>query len=138
MPKTSVRILYNRFPELARRLPAVALDVAEETVREIDEMVKREMAASGGGRTYTRGGRSHTASVPGAFPAIDTGALAGSMKYQIARGTYTVRYYSDDPKAAYLEYGTSKLLARPFLTPAAERNRKVFLNKMKNLEDRLR
>lgn len=126
MPKTTVRLLFNRFPELARKLPDAALAIAEETVKAIDDTIQTGMAASS------------SPSAPGQFPAIVTGALAGSLHYTIARGTYTIRYYSESFYAPMLEYGTSRMLARPFLTPAAERNRQLFLRKMKRLEDRLR
>lgn len=134
MPRTSVRLIYNKFPDYAKQFPEAALKIAEETVKEIEKTIQSGMRQAGGGRTYTRGGRIHTASAPGQFPAIDTGALAGSMQYQIARGTYTIRLYSEDPKALYLEYGTSKMLARPFLTPATERSRGRFKRRMRALE----
>lgn len=134
MPRTSVRLLYNKFPEIAKKLPAAALKIAEETAKEIEKTIQSGMRQAGGGRTYSRGGRLHTASSPGQMPAIDTGALAASMKYQIARGTYTIRLYTENPYALYQEYGTSKQAARPFLTPAAERSRGRFKRRMRALE----
>lgn len=63
-----------------------------------------------------RGAKTHVASSPGSSPNSDTGALrasigqapAGRLKYHIgASGIY----------AAYLEQGTSKMAARPYIGP---------------------
>lgn len=56
-------------------------------------------------------------SAPGEPPGVDTGALqrsitvqqVGHLRYVVAVGT---------EYAAYLEYGTSNMAARPFLLPA--------------------
>lgn len=136
--RTVARIVFNRLPEIARRLPTAAMEVVKETLEDIDRTVKAGMLSSGSGRTYVRGGRAHTASAPGQMPAVDTGQLIASLKHEIARGKYKGYYYTDNEYAAFLEYGTSRMLARPFLTPGAERARGNFLRKMKNLESRLR
>jgi HK97 gp10 family phage protein len=68
------------------------------------------------GRAYKRGRKFHVASSPGYAPNVDTGALrasvrsrpAGRLAYQISVGT---------SYAAYLEYGTAKMAARPFMGP---------------------
>jgi hypothetical protein len=114
------------------------MEIVEETLQDIDNTVKTGMRASGGGRVYVRGGRAHQASAPGQMPAVDTAQLIGSLKHEIVRGKYVGYYYTENPYAAFLEYGTSKLLARPFLTPGAERARGKFMSKMKRLESRLR
>jgi len=78
------------------------------------------------GRIYTRGGVEHQASAAGEAPATDTGRLIGSGRAdaEILQGDkirglveYTVAY------AVYLEFGTRKMAARPFLVPAIERNK---------------
>lgn len=135
----TIRIVYNRFPDIVRRMPGAAIEAIEETLQEMDKMVKSGMAASGGGRVYVRGGRSHTASAPGQMPAIDTAQLVGSLKHEIARGKYTGYYYTESPVGAHMEYGTSRGIApRPFMTPAAEKARGSFMKRMRKLEDRLR
>ena len=90
---------------------------------------KHSMAMSKSGTIYKRRGISHVASAPGEPPAIDTGQLIGSVRVtrleamRWAVGTNT-------EYAAHLEYGTRKMAARPFLRPAAERARPVFMAKV--------
>lgn len=136
--RTAVRIVYNKFPEIVRRLPGAAREIVEETIDEIDETVKRGMAASAGGRTYVRGGRTHVASAPGDMPAIDTTKLIGSLQKRIISGKAHGFYFTDNAYAVYLEYGTSKMAARPFMHPAADSAKRSFMRKFRRLEDRLR
>jgi len=76
----------------------------------------------GTGRTYTRGNITHTASAPGEPPAVDTGRLRASISFH----TYTnyVDVGTNVEYAAPLEFGTSKMAARPFLRPALQRNQR--------------
>lgn len=136
--RTTVTLTYNIFPEIVRRMAPAALAIIGETLAEMDATVQVGMGAGGSGRVYTRGSRTHTASAPGAMPAVDTGALRASMQHEIARGKYTGTYYTAMEYAPYLEYGTTKMQPRPFMTPAAERARPGFMRRMKRLEDRLR
>lgn len=134
----TVTIVYNRFPEIIAKMPEAAMEIVEETLVEIDQAVKTGMGSGGGGRTYTHGSVVHTASAPGSMPAVDTGALRASLSHQIIRGEYRGIYFTNMDYAPHLEYGTSKMAARPFMTPAAERARTNFMSKMRNLESRLR
>ena len=136
--RTSVKLVYNKFPAIAKQLPKAALEIIEETIDDINETVKHGMASPKSGRVYVRGNRLHTASAPGEMPAIDTTKLISSLQHQIVRGEYKGYYYTESVYAPMLEYGTSKMAPRPFMTPAAERARRAFMRKMKNLEDRLR
>ena len=68
------------------------------------------------GRTYRRGNVTHIASAPGQYPASDTGRLAGSIKAIISGTTAIV-----GTNVAYgpmLEFGTSRMAARPWLLPS--------------------
>lgn len=136
--RTAARLTYNRFPEIARRLPVAAMEVVEETLEDMDRTVQTGMRAGGSGRVYVRGARAHQASAPGQMPAVDLGMLVGSLSHEIIRGRYTGYYFTAVLYAPMLEYGTSRMLARPFLTPAAEQARGRFLSKMRKLESRLR
>ncbi len=73
------------------------------------------------GTVYKRRGIRHQASAPGEPPATDTGSLASSgvadAKGLEAFVVYRMVY------AKWLEYGTRHIAPRPFLFPAAERNR---------------
>lgn len=139
MPRrTTVKLVYNRFPEIVRKLPQAAREIVEESVNELDETVKRGMAAGKSGRTYVRGGRVHVASAPGEMPAIDTTNLIGSLEKLIVSGKAHGYYFTTVDYAPLLEYGTSKMAARPFMHPAADIVRKNFMRKFRRLEDRLR
>lgn len=136
--RTVVKLVYNYLPEIARRLPQAAREIVSETLDEIDDDVRQGMSQSHGGRSYIRGGRVHVASAPGDMPAIDTGELVSSLTKRMISGKARGVYFTDNDHAVYMEYGTSKILPRPFMTPAAERAAKFFVNKFKRLEDRLR
>lgn len=136
--RTVARLVYNKFPQIVARLPQASREIVEETLSEIDETVKHGMATPKSGRAYVRGGRVHVASAPGEMPAIDTTQLVSSLTKRIIGGKAHGYYFTDNPYSAMLEYGTSKMAPRPYMTPAAERARKSFLRKFKRLEDRLR
>lgn len=79
------------------------------------------------GKTYLRHGVEHQASAPGEAPATDTGALIGSIvaDAEIVSATEVVGYVeARSEQAAHLEWGTRHMAARPWLTPAIERNAK--------------
>ena len=91
---------------------------------------KASMAMSKSGTIYKRGGISHVASAPGEPPAIDTGQLIGSVRVTRLEAMRWAVGAGDTEYAAHLEYGTRKMAARPFLRPAAERARPVFMAKV--------
>jgi HK97 gp10 family phage protein len=114
-------------------------DVREAVAREINKALyasakkveaeaKRSIAEGGKtGRTYTRGGITHRASAPGEAPATDTGRLVNSITGELVKdkggeaevraGGGVVNY------ARALEFGTTKMAARPFLFPALEKSK---------------
>ena len=73
-------------------------------------------------RVYRRGAISHRPSSPGWPPAIDTGVLVGSLLPEILPDN-SVRMGSlitSPPYPEFLEEGTRKMDARPWLKPAIE------------------
>lgn len=83
------------------------------------------------GRVYERGSGgnlsgTHQASAPGQAPATDTGTLASSVKAQSNSKGGTVG--SSLNYAFFLEYGTMKMDARPWLRPALEKNQQFIIN----------
>ena len=66
--------------------------------------------------------RTHRASAPGQSPASDTGNLVRNI---IVRNENKdlVKVESNAPYSSFLEFGTSKMLPRPFLFPATEKSR---------------
>lgn len=78
------------------------------------------------GRVYRRGNITHQASAPGEPPATDTGVLVNSIVGDVTRAQNNqVQGYvrAGAGYAGYLEFGTRRMAARPFLFPAIERNR---------------
>jgi HK97 gp10 family phage protein len=82
------------------------------------------------GRVYKRRTVTHQASAPGEAPASDTGRLVNSFSSYldssaltsfVIAGRGTVKY------ATMLEFGTSRIAPRPFMTPALEQS-KDFIN----------
>ncbi len=102
-------------------LGADADDVIEGAIFDLANETRNLAVAgiSGGsktGRTYRRGNVTHIASAPGQYPASDTGRLAGSIKAIISGTTAIV-----GTNVAYgpmLEFGTSRMAARPWLLPS--------------------
>ena len=88
--------------------------------------VDAQLSITGGTRTghvYVRDGKPHQASAPGEPPASDTGQLADSIVEQEFPAELRVEVSAHAPYAADLEFGNSKILERPFMRPAAKKNR---------------
>lgn len=65
-------------------------------------------------------GAKHVASAPGEPPNNDTGHLASNI--EISReGPFTSRVTSNAAYSKALEFGTSKMSARPFMRPARDK-----------------
>jgi HK97 gp10 family phage protein len=87
------------------------------------KLVKALSTGKRTGRVYMRRGRKHRSSAAGEIPAKDTGRLAKSVKYNV--GNKFVRIGETAPYAKHLEYGTSRMAARPHLAVTVEANRKI-------------
>jgi hypothetical protein len=100
---------------------------AAEAVESVKEKVVHLMETSPAtGKVYRRaGGRIHQASARGEPPAVDYGNLVASFyTAKVQPGLYILA--SDDPKAAWLEWGTPKMAARPAVRPAIAMTRAEF------------
>lgn len=65
-------------------------------------------------------GKNHVPSLPGQPPNADTRQLDGDI-HTVVVGRGRVNVESIAPYSAALEFGTSKMAARPFMTPAAKK-----------------
>lgn len=61
---------------------------------------------------------NHQASAPGEPPASDTGRLVSSLRWEFTGSRLSIRIIAGTEYAAYLEFGTSIMLPRPFLRRA--------------------
>lgn len=161
--KGTVTVTFNRLPELIRQLPEALTQIVKETLNDIESDIAVGMGEPKGGRQYRRGERWHQASAPGESPAIDMGALAGSIQQNLDNHSDAGAdglVYTNAEIGPYLEYGTGStgagwplperpadvdyttsvvgMAPRPYMTPAAERARAGFEEKLRNLEQRLK
>ena len=75
--------------------------------------------------------REHRASAPGQAPASDTGNLVSKIIVR-QKSQDVTSVESNANYSAYLEYGTSKMEARPFMLPAFEKSKKPIINAVLN------
>ena len=136
--KTAGVVEFNRLPEIARRLPQEVRDVIQETILEIETDIKAEMAEPKSGALYPRGLKGeHQASAPGQAPAVDYGILINSVQTTMVRDDLGLVYEGTE-YAEVLEYGSVHMAPRPHMTPAADRAKPKFTERMRDLESRLR
>lgn len=123
-----------------RQLDAMARSMgmdSDQLVRSIAYNVEADIKTSmkpGNYRVYkrTKDGRVHRSSSPGSPPAPDTGALKASIEtVRKGRGLYWVQ--DGVEYGIYLELGTSRVAARPFMVPAIERAWKWFEKRFEEL-----
>ena len=88
-------------------------------------------------RSVKRGNKRHWPSAPGHPPAIDTGELRRSIMFDVRGTELEVGSYAGAPYAKYLEEGTRKMAARPFLEPAVEKNINGILNNIAKIAEDL-
>lgn len=91
-----------------------ALYDAGEVVREDAQQSIRQGSISGPG---------HIPSAPGQPPNADTHNLDLSIDVRLSKTRKTVNVVARAHYAAALEFGTSKMIERPFMRPALRRNR---------------
>lgn len=129
---TRIGIHLDGMAQLLGQLKALGGD-ADDVVREVITdlvMDTQAMAISGiqrgggGGRTYEKYNprRTHTASAAGAYPATDTGRLASSVRVVMpTAASMSGEVGTAVNYGAWLEFGTSRMAARPWLLPSFER-----------------
>lgn len=108
----SARLKRIRGPEMVRQL-GKAIYAAADFLRAEAQISISEGAVSG---------KNHVPSLPGQPPNYDTGHLADNIK-NIKTGPLSAEVSSNAEYAADLEFGTSKMAARPYMAPAAAKVR---------------
>jgi HK97 gp10 family phage protein len=95
------------------------------SVVELDAYAKEKIqGGSRSGRIYQRRGVSHRASAPGEFPKADRGGLAPTLFKAVGADKLRAWFGSKLNYAAFLEFGTSRMEARPWLRPTFKANEK--------------
>jgi len=128
---TTIGIKLDGMAQLLGQLKALGADADDVVINAITDIVTdthayavQGMAAGGGGRVYEKykPRRTHQASAPGSYPATDTGRLASSVRMILPTASAIVGEVGTAVKyGAWLEFGTSRMAARPWLLPSFER-----------------
>lgn len=134
-----VKIQLKGSAELRQRLADMSQEVRAEVGKVVvgtavelrGDVIKSINKGPASGRVYVKSNprRTHQASAPGQAPMSDTGRLANSIFFDQA-GPLTAVVGSRVVYSLYLEYGTSRMAARPFFRPAVERMRPKFQSRL--------
>lgn len=81
-------------------------------------------------------GAGHVASSPGEPPNADTHGLDSQIETTREAGEQ-IHVTSNAPYSAALEFGTSKMVERPFMRPALEKNRESITRTLADLQARI-
>lgn len=116
--------LRNMTEEVRGEVSKAVIGTAMELRGDVVKSIQRGPAS---GTTYQKYNprRTHTASAPGQPPMTDTGRLAKNIQFDKVNDL-TATVGSDVAYAAYLEFGTSRMAARPYFRPATEKIRDKF------------
>ncbi|KPL70174.1 hypothetical protein ADN00_18920 [Ornatilinea apprima] len=125
---------------MAAQFPVATEAVVKKTTQEIEKISKESMEGPKSGRLYSRGKKTHHASAPGEPPAVDSGNLANSIQSEVSMQANGPRgvVFTNTEYAVGLEFGTRKMAARPFMKPAADRMRPIYLSALKKIEESLK
>lgn len=104
----------------------------------MNEAKKSVHSSGSSGRTYEKYNprRTHTASAAGNPPNTDTGYLANNIYLVIDTDGLGADVESRADYSEFLEFGTSKMQARPFMQPALEANRRKIIQMFARLKSR--
>ncbi len=103
----SLEIKFDRLPQLRGELRRRASNIVRETAFAVEAQAK-ELAP------------------------VDTGTLRNSIQAE-PEGEHTWIVAPHTEYAEHLEYGTRHMAAQPYMTPAAEAERPIFLSRMKDV-----
>jgi hypothetical protein len=125
---TIALILKNAPKELNKRFRQIFHKYGNEMRNYIIRGMRDTPKAPWRYKRWKNGKKWHYPSLPGGFPAIDSGRLISQLKYFSNDEQLEIGIMSDVPYAKFLETGTSKMEARPFLEPTL----KEFLPEVKS------
>ncbi len=112
----------KRFKRIAREnLKGFERQMAEAGLLVQSDARKSIQRGSRSGETVTIGGKTHTRSAPGEPPKTDTGRLVSNIFSILDADKQGVTIGTDILYGKILEFGSSKMGARPWLQPAFDR-----------------
>lgn len=136
-----VRKLLDQLDDLGEDVEAITRQVVQDLAEDTRvEAVRGIQSGPASGSTYTRGNVSHTASAPGEYPMSDTGRLASSVQVEVELSGPRPRadVGTNIEYGPMLEFGTSRMAARPWLLPSFNKAKLMVEQDLKDmLEARL-
>lgn len=131
----------DRLISKLRRIDSQSVQRVSDAVVASGEAIRTDAVLTsskpGKGRVYKRGSTTHRASAPGDPFASDTGTLIRGIETQEVNGGLGVLVGTNVEYGPYLEFGTSKIAARPWLRPAYERNKAGATNAIRQAMNQL-
>lgn len=117
-------------PELHDKLEGVRKDYRRRTIDFLNAsgLIVRNAARKSilkgpkSGKKYRFGGVEHIASAPGEAPANRSGRLLSTIEPTVDEQGLSVSITASTVYAKFLEFGTRKMAARPFMNPALTNN----------------
>ena len=103
------------------------IDLTAQLVR--TDAIKSMQSSPASGRSYKRRSILHTASSSPNPPRVDQGDLVKSIKALVGRLEAFVG--TNQKYGPHLEFGTQNMEPRPWLFPAFERQRRNFVNRLR-------
>jgi len=133
---TEIVLEYSDFGAIGREQARQIDKVCRDTAFTIEAKAKAAiMNPPKTGRYYKHGNVIHQASAPGEAPATDTGNLVGSgYTKKVADSDYETGFTAE--YAAPLEFGTPRILPRPYLRPAVEAVRDQFVSAIRRIVEK--
>ena len=107
------------------------LDRWTRRVREIPQEVKEEVQAHVSTTAYKVEADAKR------LAPVDTGNLRRKIKTKISDGGFVATVGTNVEYATYVEFGTSKMEAQPFLIPAYVKHKDDFENKLRDIANRI-
>ena len=133
---TSIKTRVTRAPKYAKveaKYASVVRNIIASGVQDTMNTAKTSIQQhQSKGRTYGK----HTASVAGNPPNSDTGFLASNIFMVLDADKFGGAVESRADYSGFLEFGTSKMGARPYLQPALEENRPKIIRMFARLRSR--
>lgn len=103
-------VLFNNLSAFAGGIESAMAEIVAKVGHDIEREAKDSMEG---------GGFPHVPSAPGQPPHVDSGNLKDSIRFDMT-GQLEGEVAAAAEYAAYLEFGTAHMAARPFMTPAVD------------------
>lgn len=127
----TVTVTHLDFRKIGAQMAAAIEDEVNKSAHMIEAQAKLAiMNPPKTGRSYKHGRVVHQSSAPGEAPATDTGNLVNSGDTRrVGLAHYQCVFTAEYARA--LEYGSRRVLSRPFLRPAVAREEPILIANIK-------